>query len=39
MSVCVCVCSLSYPARNAYVTYYIVVCGQNDFTTLFYSIS
>jgi hypothetical protein len=27
MSVCVCMCSLSYPACNAYAPYYIIMCG------------
>ena len=29
---CVCVNSLSYPARKAHATYYIVICGLSGFT-------
>ena len=35
----VCVCSLSYPTRNARVLYYIVICGLSGSTTYFHIIS
>jgi inorganic pyrophosphatase/exopolyphosphatase len=38
MSVCVCVCSLSYPARNAHAPYYIVNCGLSG-STIFSKVS
>jgi hypothetical protein len=33
------VCNLSYPARNAHVPYYIVVCGLVGSAAFFYIIS
>ena len=35
----VCVCSLSYPARKAHATYYIVICGLSGSTVFFHIIS
>jgi hypothetical protein len=32
---CVAVCSLAYPASNAYAPYYDVVCGPSDSTAFF----
>jgi hypothetical protein len=34
-----CVCSLSYPARNAHAPYYIVMCGLSRSTIVFHIIS
>jgi hypothetical protein len=36
---CVCVCSISYPARKAHALYYIVICGLTDYTVLFHIVS
>jgi hypothetical protein len=38
-SVCICVCSLSYPAHQTHVLYYTVICGLPGSATLFYIIS
>ena len=35
----VCVCSLSYPAWKAYVSYYFVICGLSGSATFFHIIS
>jgi hypothetical protein len=32
--VCVCVCSLSYPACKAHAWYYTVICGQSGYTII-----
>jgi hypothetical protein len=37
--VCVRVCSLTYPARNAHAPYYIVICGLSVSTIFFHIIS
>ena len=34
LSVCVCVCSLRYPARKTHAQHYIVVCGLCGSTSL-----
>ena len=36
---CVCVCSLSYPACNAHVPYFMVICGLSVSTTFLHIIS
>jgi len=37
--VCVCVCSISYPACKAHAPYYIVICGLSICTIIFCIIS
>jgi hypothetical protein len=36
---CVCVCSLTYPARNAHASYYTGTSGMSGCTTFFHIIS
>ena len=36
---CVCVCVACYPACNAHVPYFMVICGLSVCTTFFYIIS
>ena len=39
LGVCVCVCSLSYPARKAHAPYYVVICGLFGCATFLHIIS